>query len=470
MSDRSIFAFREKVRETMISASLAPEGGRVLLAVSGGPDSVTLLDALWRLRGDLGIELRVCHINHGLRGDESHEDERFVLTLAERYELTADTIRFTPHEIQRIREGNLEELARDLRYQKLVETAIEHGCARIATGHTLSDQAETVLQRLLRSTGITGLSGILPIRRDLEIPIIRPLLNCSRSEILHYAGESGLSYREDSMNRDPRYTRARIRHDLLPRLRKEFNPNVEEALASLAGLAREEEEFWRSRMDTLLKRVGRASVESPAGRLRYLSLTQAEQRRFLRARCHSLGIETASVHIDDARALLAGDRPQGEIHLPDGFRLFRRYDRFYIAKEESVSSFAIEYPLQIPGVTRLPELGFEIHADLHAANLFSLKPRDRFQAEFDADKLMQPVLVRTRGKGDTMRPLGMTGRKKIKKIMQEHRLTKEKRDRTPLICFGDEIAWALGCCVSETFRRDPDSKTVLRLSARKIEP
>jgi tRNA(Ile)-lysidine synthase len=241
--------------------------GAVVVAVSGGPDSVALLRALVALkRGD---ELVVAHVNHQLRGLESDADEDFVRNLHARLAaegasklalrcFRADTAQTARHE-----RANLEAVARKIRYEWLGQVAAETGARWIATGHTADDQAETVLHRLLRGTGLKGLRGIAP-RRSLTstAELVRPLLGMRRAEVLAYLDDVGQSYRTDSSNRDPRFTRNRIRHELLPLLEEEFNPRIVDVLARLARQANEAYRREEQQARALLAEVERPRAGS----------------------------------------------------------------------------------------------------------------------------------------------------------------------------------------------------------------
>ena len=209
------------------------------VAVSGGPDSVCLLHVLLELAPRLGIAVTaVAHLNHKLRGEASDEDERFVAEMALRAGV--------PFFCERVRvgeeNGNLEQAARRARhafFSRLIKDGVAN---RIATGHTADDQAETVLFRLLRGSGLAGLSGILPVTRE---GIVRPLMDVSRADVIEILRARGLHWREDATNQDARFARNRIRHSLLPQLAREWNPRLSESLAHLADLAREEEQWWQ---------------------------------------------------------------------------------------------------------------------------------------------------------------------------------------------------------------------------------
>lgn len=217
---------------------MAHAGQRWGAAVSGGPDSVALLEALAELADGIGIRLGVAHFNHRLRGAESDADEAFVRDRAAALGLPFERDEAIPGETDR---GNLEASARRARYAFFERLLGQATFDRIATGHTRSDQAETVLFRVLRGTGIAGLAAVRPVR---EPGIVRPLIDVSRGEVIEWLGQRGSSWREDSSNSDPRFSRNRLRGDLLPRLRSEWNPRVEQALARLGSQAAAEESYW----------------------------------------------------------------------------------------------------------------------------------------------------------------------------------------------------------------------------------
>jgi tRNA(Ile)-lysidine synthase len=228
----------------------------IVVAVSGGPDSVALLLSLAQVHGD---PLVVAHLNHQLRGPESDEDEAFVAGLAERLNLNCRCARFDVAERARVEQENLEATARRVRYDWLADVCRETGISVIATGHTTDDQAETVLHRLLRGSGFKGLSGIAR-RKTLTdgIELIRPLLSVRRADVLAFLAAAGQEYRLDSSNQDRRYTRNRIRHELLPLLRSDYNQGIDAVLCRLAEQAQRLEEDVRSRATALL-----ASAELP---------------------------------------------------------------------------------------------------------------------------------------------------------------------------------------------------------------
>lgn len=236
---------REKVLRYIREQALICAGDRVLLAVSGGADSVALLRILLELRSELGIVLAVAHFNHRLRGGESLADEAFVAELAKQHELEF----FAGHGDVRAHASaaklSLEAAGRELRYRWLTQLADDQRFNCVTTAHTLDDQAETVLLKFLRGAGTRGLAGIYPVRQSRTVRIVRPLLCISRIEVEAYLESLGQPWREDESNLDRRFARNRVRHELLPLLEREFNPSIRTVLSGVAEVARAEEEFWR---------------------------------------------------------------------------------------------------------------------------------------------------------------------------------------------------------------------------------
>ena len=230
--------FEEKIAGYCRRHEMISHGDGVLVALSGGGDSVGLLHVLVRLRDVMGITVEAAHLNHSLRGEESDRDERFCRTLCAALNINLTTAKISESELA-ARSSSVETFAREARHTFLEKTMTERDMSKIATGHTIDDQAETIIQRLLRGTGPLGLQGILPTRDSR----IRPLLCVTRSEIRDYLAESGTDFCEDSSNGDTMYFRNKIRHDLIPLLRDSFSPNITGVLQRLAELSRVQEEF-----------------------------------------------------------------------------------------------------------------------------------------------------------------------------------------------------------------------------------
>jgi tRNA(Ile)-lysidine synthase len=318
---------------SLSAAKLVQPGERIGVAVSGGADSVALLRLLVETRAKLGMVLSVVHFNHQLRGADSDSDENFVRDLASQYGLPLYCAAGDANQTAAERQVSLETAARELRYEFFAGLLKSH-VDKVATAHTMDDQAETVLMRLVRGAGTRGLAGIYPEQRDLRM--IRPLLGFRRTEIEAYLKSVGQSWCEDATNADPRHTRNRIRHELLPLLARDYNPNIAEALARTADVARAEEEHWASEVRKLLPFVLREGKPVRGGGRAHslnrefavdiealLRQPLALQRRLLRRAAEHLGISVDVMHVESALAVAKNEVKACE--LPGGWRLERSH-------------------------------------------------------------------------------------------------------------------------------------------------
>ena len=286
-------------------------GNRVGVAVSGGADSVALLRILLELRHELGVVLSVVHFNHRLRAAEADADEQFVAQLAHQHRLEFHQGSGDVAAHARIRHLSAEAAARQLRYQFFRKLLADKTLNRIATGHTLDDQAETVLLRIVRGAGTRGLAGIYPALsvNGCESSIIRPLLQTRHKLLEDYLKEIDQDWREDSSNRDLRFARNRLRHGILPRLERTLNPAVREALAETADIARSEEDYWRSEVELVLPEVWQAGCRS-LNSAALGALPLALRRRVVRAAAESLGLKLEFHHVEEILTLaLMGPGP-----------------------------------------------------------------------------------------------------------------------------------------------------------------
>jgi tRNA(Ile)-lysidine synthase len=315
------------------AAKLVQPGERIGVAVSGGADSVALLRLLLEARAELGCVLSVVHFNHKLRGAESDTDEAFVRVAAEKHGLVFHCATGDTRQAAADREVSLETAARELRYEFFAEL-LQSRMDKVATAHTMDDQAETVLMRLVRGAGTRGLAGIYPEQRELRI--IRPLLGFRRVEIEEYLNLIGQEWREDATNIDPQHTRNRIRHELLPLLTRDYNPNITEALARTADVARDEEAYWAAEVQKLAPFVLREGKPVRGGGRAHshenelaidiaalLRQSPALQRRLVRMAAEQLGISMDILHVEKARAVANAEVNACE--LPGGWRLERSH-------------------------------------------------------------------------------------------------------------------------------------------------
>ena len=442
-----------------VSAALG-QHKRIGIAVSGGADSVFLLTAIHQL----GLATAVLHVNHKLRGVESDADEAFVRTLAERINLPFHTAALPPGE------GNTEQEARRLRYQFFSGCIANGLCDSVATGHTLDDQAETVLFRFLRGSGTAGLSGIRP---ETSNGIIRPLLALRRSDIRAWLTDRNIAWREDRSNADVDYQRNRIRLNILPEL-AQLNPSLPGVLASTADWARAEEDYWTGeldRLEPLYLNVGAETVLLHIEPL--LQLPLAVQRRLLRRAIERVRGNLRAIgfhHVEAIRALMATREGSGRIQLPE-LDVFRSFDQLRLAPQHfdarQERNFCV--PMTIPGETRVPERLLTITAELIAGSrVYNSDVNALDRQALHRAKPLGSLHLRNWRPGDQFERAGHSGTAavRIKTLFQEYRIPLWERRRWPLIVLcdarsGESIVWTRRFGVAREFAASAESESML---------
>jgi len=437
---------------------LLKAGDRVGVAVSGGADSVALLRILLELRGQLGIGLSVVHFNHQLRGAESDRDEEFAAGLARQHSLDLHCDRGDVAAFAECHHLSLEEAGRKARYE-FFRKLLRGGCLdRVATAHTLDDQAETVLLRIARGAGSRGLAGIYP---RLSVPgsqfsVVRPLLSVRRNALAAYLSELRQAWREDASNRDLRHARNRVRHGILPRLEANLNPRVREALAETAEIARAEESYWERLVSRHLPQFW-DSQSKTLGDVSRLPL--ALRRRMVRAAAESLGLRLAFRHVEE---VLAGKSTA----LPDGWVVSPSKKRLRFNPPDSVATpLDYQYRLPIPGVVDVPEIRSRFEATLVSGGR-----AQEYNPEGLLDRVLlgEELIVRNWRRGDRFWPSHSKGPKKIKELLQERRLTGTERKYWPVMVSASEVVWMAGFAVPAHLQPKKDTGTAVAI--REILP
>ncbi len=442
----------------------------LLVAVSGGPDSVCLLHILVKLREELGIRLHIAHLNHQLRGAESKADAHYVSDLAHRLDIPATIEQRDVKTYQAQQRISLEEAAREVRYTFLAQAAKSIGTNRVAVGHTADDHVETILMHLIRGTGTRGLRGVQPSSlwqsSGSSLTIVRPLLPVSRWETADYCHNHQLLPRIDASNLSLSPLRNRIRHQLLPLL-ESYNPRVAEALLRTARIAGDDLAFLDKettrQWGKIVQKQGNTVTLDKEG---FLELPSALKRYLLRRVIEDLlgnlkDIETRHIEeIMDALAKPAGKR----LSLPGGLIFSIEYNRYLMGSEPAaLSPFPIlgaEFPLKLPGETVLP--GWRIKATIISREQMTEKDED-FTAYFDPDKTGDKLLVRPRQPGDRFQPLGMNQPKKLGEFMIDAKIPSAWRQRVPLVCSPQHILWVIGWRIDERVKVTDTTKQVLCL-------
>ncbi len=446
---------REKVRKTIAQFHMFPRGAKLIVGLSGGADSVALLHLLHSWQEEENWQITAVHIHHGLRGKEADEDARFAEDFCASLGIPCVVKGYDVAKEAKLRGLGEEETGRILRYAAFREAAGREG--RIAVAHHRKDQAETVLMRLCRGTGLTGLTGMSPVRGD----ICRPLLFCDREEVEQYCRENHLFWREDATNQQEKYTRNKLRLRILPLL-EEINPKAVAHIAETASLLAEEEDFLEQQAEAYFAqgKLPSAPEEIHLSREKLHALHPAMRRRVLRkAMANFLQTDVSQAQIAALEDLLQKESGKSR-DFPQGIRAENRYEALVLfrKREQQAEGFCCELP--VDEEVLIPEAGIAVCASFHEKKV-------EISAEtctnvFDYDKIKYTLFCRTRKAGDFI-PL-QNGRKKIKDLFIDEKIPRDRRGSYPLITMGEEVLWVPGLRASAA--AGVDEQTVRRIWIR----
>ena len=464
-----------RVVRTIRRHELLTRGGRVLVALSGGPDSVALVHLLLELQAEGELTVAgLAHFNHRLRGADADDDERFCREMAATLGLPIDVGSADVRAAAASTGRSIEDVARELRYQFLEEAAVRLAADAVAAGHSLDDQAETFLLRLLRGAGPRGLSGILPRAGR----VIRPLIDIPRAELRQYAADRSLAWRDDASNADLAIPRNRVRHELIPYLEREFSPGISRVLAREAAIARDDERrLHEEAIDftssiVLITTGGKIEVDALALRSLHPALAARVARQALTvlASGRFIGFDHANRLLELAAGAEgdAADLPgQRGVRQGRAIVLGAPLPREKRPRGDVENSF--RFPLSIPGEVTLDTQGWAVSAervDPSAGPPASARGR---QVTIAAEPLRFPLAIRSRRRGDRFRPLGLAHRKKLQDFLVDRKIPRESRDSLPLVVDAqDRIVWVVGESVAEDFRVTEPSRGVILLKARRL--
>ncbi|MBT5874288.1 MAG: tRNA lysidine(34) synthetase TilS [Candidatus Latescibacteria bacterium] len=452
----------EVASEALARHNMIRPGDHIVVAVSGGPDSVALLHLLHALRERLETKLTVAHLNHQLRSIESDKDAAFVQDLASSLDLACVVESADVPDYCERNGCSLETGAREVRYQYLERVVSDLEAQKIATGHTADDQAETILMRLVRGTGVDGLSGIRPVRDDL---VIRPLLDVRREDVMAYLESHDLSYRIDPSNSETYHLRNRIRQTLIPGLEKDFNPEIVRALGRLGDVVRFESAFMEEIVDRSYQEVvrylrpDRLGVDAAA----YLEAPIPVQRRLVRRFLGVLGVHEAGFgydHIEQFRHLATKQKSGQQLNLPNGLVAERRRDEIVVG---SKLFDPFDIVVSVPGTIAIASAGGSLHTEVVPVKR-APKTSDYTRVVFNADEITYPLHIRSRLQGDRFMPFGMKGTKSLKSLFNERRIPRMDRCRIPVIANKSGILWVVGLRRSRIAPIDPKTERVLVMS------
>ena len=455
--NQSSQALYEAFKRFVQTEGLIQRSCRVLAAVSGGIDSVTLLDLLFRLSDEWDLNLGILHVNHQLRGREANGDERFVEALAKRYDVTVHVARVKTKEESVRKKVSIQEAARHLRYAFFVTKKSELGADVVATAHTANDNAETMLLNFLRGTGIDGIAGI-PIHRQ-DDDIVRPLLFATRQEIAAYAKERRLKFREDSSNRSDKYTRNFLRRKILPLLEKRINPSVVRTLSRSS-------EIFRDCADFLAGCVNQASLLSvfeQGGEVHIAKDALRKQHAYVRQMIvHNTllrqGVEPTAERVTSVLSLLDGEKGS-RVDCGDGWRGESSSQHIVLARRSSATDFS--YCLDAEGTVAHDFFSLSVRKCSNVPNKLGTDSSIEY---VDARKVQFPLHIRSWKEGDSFVPLGMKHRKKVSDFFVDLKISRSEKNRIPIVESNGNIVWVAGCRIDDRYKITSSSSEAYQLS------
>lgn len=458
----------EKVLSTINKYELIKKGDKIVVGLSGGPDSVCLLHILSRMKDEWDLEIYAAHLNHQIRGIEAQKDAFYISKLCEEMGITFFIKSINVPEYCEKNGVSIEEGARQLRYEMFSEIKDKTKANKIAIGHNLNDQAETILMRIMRGTGLQGLKGIDYIRDGV---IIRPILDIERKDIEEYCKHYKLNPRIDQSNLESIYTRNKIRLDLIPYMKDNFNSNVIESIVRMGNSLRSDNDYLENEALIKFKDISKINSDSVELKINsYTNLHSAIKVRVLRNAIKQILGDTNFIdqrHIDDIIELEDESKIDKVINLPRGIFVYRKKDSIIITNKEIVIE-ELEFCYNIPsnGFIKIREIGVVIETQVMSIDKYKRSKSDKSCKWFDFNKIEGGIVARNRRTGDKIKLSG--GSKKIKDLFIDIKIPKEDRSKVPIIADSKGILSVGNIRNSENYKIDSQTKEVLKVSFKKI--
>lgn len=453
------------VRQTIKRENLIEKNDKILIALSGGPDSICLLDIMIKLKDEYNLTLYAAHLNHRIRGIDAQEDSLFCQKICKKNNVTFFVKNIDIPELAVQQSRGVEEVARDVRYDMFFDIKNKLGINKIAVAHNLDDQAETMLMKMFRGSGIQGLRGIDYKRKD---GIIRPLLDIYKSQINEYCDVNNLNPRIDKTNFESDYSRNKVRLDLIPYIENNYCENIKQILSRTANVIRDDynyiEKVSKEHYELLVKNKSDDEIILDLPLLK--NTDTAIQKRVIRLAILDIignlnNIE--NVHTVDSLSLL--EKSDGKIiNLPKNLKVYIKNEDYVITtKNQENEEITYQYNIEINGKTVVNEIGLTVTTSVLPAKDSLALPVSKYIKVFDYDKIVGSLYVRSRKIGDKLSPIGLTGTKKIKDILINKKIPADTKYMFPIISDDEQILWLLGYRISENYKIDDNTQRVIRI-------
>jgi tRNA(Ile)-lysidine synthase len=448
----------KRVRETIEKHGMLRYGDRVGVAVSGGPDSVALLNALIMIAPEYGIELSVLHLNHGIRGASSDNDETFVRKEAKSKGIPFRSKSVSVPDIRKKKKGSLEDISREERYRFFEEIFKEDNLDKIALGHNQDDQAETVIIKFLRGSGMEGLRGMLPVRDGIYI---RPLINVARSDINLFLKKEGIGFVRDESNENVDFLRNRIRNELIPELRDKYNNSLVDTINRTVSILRTEDDFIQKTVEGILADWGisRDENETRIEIKKLAALHEALRQRIIKELLEDKTSSKKGIgyrHVRAVMDLAEGENVSGVLSLPLHVTVSREYDTIILCRNEDVrhssglksgrrnvfegeTTDSFSYQVKIPSRITVPDAAMSFRFEFVESDEIDFSLGNA--VFFDYNKIVPPMYIRNVREGDRIQPFGMEGTKKLSDIFIDKKIPKRTREHIPLVADEKSVLW-----------------------------
>ncbi|MTI68048.1 MAG: tRNA lysidine(34) synthetase TilS [Firmicutes bacterium] len=456
----------KRVVNTIKGYNLINSSDNIIVGVSGGPDSMAMLDVLLKLKDKLNFNLFVAHINHGVREIEADKDELYVKNFCKSNNIPFYSEMINMDVYAKENKLSKEEAGREIRYNFFNELKRKLNGAKIAVAHNKNDQCETLLMRFLRGTGLDGLKGMEYKNGN----IIRPLLDISRREIEDYCLDNNLNPRIDKSNLKPIYRRNKIRLELIPYIEKNFNPSLNDALSRTSKIIKRDQAFLEITTKKAFKEISNKKSKKVyvLDIKKFNKLHISIKARVIRYTLEKImgnlkGIEQK--HVESIIELIKENKAGKRINIIKDILIVMRYDKFVIKKRKTKDETITNKRLEINNCNKIKDYNIEV--SIVNKNEFNINKKHRFIKYFDYDKIEGGLYVKTRKPGDRFTPLGMKGSKKLKDFFIDEKIPRDKRDSIPLICDDNNIIWIVGFRISELYKVTEATKRFLKIKIDK---